>query len=90
MADFRCDGKSSRGLLATLESNTYKKEGEWTSCAPSHTHDTLQGRFYLLIQIAEFEIGKSIIDFHTIRIRANREVIAPFQHQIIGFETVTV
>ena len=41
-----------------------------------------QGRFYVLIQIAEFAIGKSIIDFHTIRIRANRERFAPFQHDL--------
>ena len=39
-----------------------------------------KGRFYVLVQIAEFAIGKSIIDFHTILIRANREEIAPFQH----------
>ena len=38
-----------------------------------------EGRFYVLIQIAEFTIGKSIIDFHTIRIRANHEQNALFQ-----------
>ena len=37
-----------------------------------------EGRLYVLIQIAGFAIGDSIIDFHTIRIRANREEIAPF------------
>jgi len=42
----------------------------------------LEGRLYVLIQIAEFAIGKSIIDFHIIRIRANREEIAPFQHDL--------
>ena len=38
-----------------------------------------EGRFYVLIQIAEFAIGKSTVDSHTLRIRSNREEIAPFQ-----------
>ena len=38
-----------------------------------------KGRFYVLIQIAEFTIGKSMIDFYTIRIRANYEQNALFQ-----------
>ena len=39
-----------------------------------------KGRLYVLIQIADFAFEKSIIDLHTIRIRANREEAAPFQH----------
>ena len=38
-----------------------------------------EARFYVLIQIAEFAIGKSIIDFHAIRIGANHEQNASFQ-----------
>ena len=34
-----------------------------------------QGRNYVSTQLAKFATGKSIVDFHTIRIRANLERI---------------